>query len=95
MTQVGLLACHAGLLPSAAAPHISLALSLRPGIATSQENNLLTNLFASGQDLLRTTAAPTAAEKTQDCLAIIDKLRQENLKDLYTHLSSQREAGLV
>lgn len=51
-------------LTSAAAPRFSLAHSLRSGTATSQSYSLSTNLFASGQGLLLTKAAPTATEKT-------------------------------
>ncbi|CDJ63605.1 SAG family member [Eimeria necatrix] len=89
MAHVGLLAYYAGLLASAAAPHFSLALSLRSGTATSQQNSLSTNLFASGQDLLRTE--PTAEDKTTDCLDIINKLRGENLKGLLETLSTADE----
>ncbi|CDJ43263.1 SAG family member [Eimeria tenella] len=95
MTHIGLLGCCAGLLASAAAPHISLALSLRSGIATSQQNSLHANLFASGQDLLRTTATPTAAEKTDDCLEIINKLRKENLKDLLETLTKAEGSDVI
>ncbi|CDJ63602.1 SAG family member [Eimeria necatrix] len=82
MAHVGLLACCAGLLASAAAPHFSSALSLRSGTAAPQQNSLSTNLFAFSQDLLRSTTPPQADEKTEDCLEIINKLRKENLKDL-------------
>ncbi|CDJ70090.1 SAG family member [Eimeria necatrix] len=80
MTHVGLLACYAGLLASAAAPHFSLALSLRSGTATSQQSSLRTNIVVADQD--SPVTAPTAADKTDDCLTIINKLRSENLKDL-------------
>ncbi|CDJ63604.1 SAG family member [Eimeria necatrix] len=80
MSHVGLLAFYAGLLASAAAPHFSLALSLRSGAATSQQNSLHTNSFASGQVSLRTP--PAGNEITADCLDTINKLRSENLKDL-------------
>ncbi|CDJ70085.1 SAG family member [Eimeria necatrix] len=89
MTHVGLLACYAGLLASAAAPHFSSALTLRSGTATSQQNSLRTNLFASGQVSLRTDTA--AEEVTPECLDIINNLRSENLKDLLETLSSAKE----
>ncbi|CDJ43260.1 SAG family member [Eimeria tenella] len=95
MTYVGLLACYAGLLASAAAPHFSSAISLRAGTATSQKSSLRTNLFASGQDLLRTTTAPTANEKTQDCLEIINTLRKENLQDLLGTLTKAEESDVT
>ncbi|CDJ43251.1 SAG family member (sag23) [Eimeria tenella] len=95
MIHVGLLACYAGLLASTAAPHFSSALSLRSGTATSQQNSLRTNLFATGQDLLRTTTAPVAEEKTNDCLAIINKLRNENLKDLLGTLTKATDGEVT
>ncbi|CDJ43259.1 SAG family member [Eimeria tenella] len=91
MTHIGLLACFGGLLASATAPHITLALSLRSGTAASQQSSLRTNLFASGQDLQGTTTAPTGADKTEECLDIINKLRDENLKDLLGTLTKAKE----
>ncbi|CDJ70086.1 SAG family member [Eimeria necatrix] len=82
MAHVGLLACFAGLLASAAAPHFSSALTLRSGTGISQQNSLRTNLSASGQDLLRTLTAPTADDKTEECLTLINKLRNENLNGM-------------
>ncbi|CDJ43255.1 SAG family member [Eimeria tenella] len=89
MTHLRLLACYAGLLASAAAPHFSLALSLRSGTGTSQQNSLRTNLFASGQVALR--AEPSASDVTEDCLDIINKLRSENLRDLLRTLAKAEE----
>ncbi|CDJ43253.1 SAG family member, partial [Eimeria tenella] len=83
--HVGLLTSYAGLL--AAAPHFSFALSLRSGTVASQKNTLSTNLFASGQDLLRTTTYPTADDRTKECLATINELRSENLKGLLRTLA--------
>ncbi|CDJ70089.1 SAG family member [Eimeria necatrix] len=92
MAHVGLLACYAGLLASAAAPHSSLALSLRSGTATSQQNSLRTNLFTS-EDVSSPTP-PAAEEKTGDCLEIINKLRQENLKDLLGTLTKANDTDV-
>ncbi|CDJ70084.1 SAG family member [Eimeria necatrix] len=95
MTHVGFLVYCAGLLASAALPHFSSALSLRSGIATSQQNSLHANLFASGQDLLRTLTAPTGADKTDDCLEIINKLRKENLEDLLETLTKAQGSDVT
>ncbi|CDJ70087.1 SAG family member [Eimeria necatrix] len=93
MTHVGLFACYAGLLASAAAPHFSLALSLRSGTAASQQNSLRTDLFASGEDSPPTP--PAAEEKTEDCLVIINKLRGENLKDLLGTLTKAEQSEVT
>ncbi|CDJ70083.1 SAG family member [Eimeria necatrix] len=95
MTHVGLLACYAGLLASAAAPSFSSALSLRFGTAISEQNGLRTNLFATGQESLRTTTPPQAEEKTNDCLAVINKLRSESLKDLLGTLTRPHEDEVI
>ncbi|CDJ43262.1 SAG family member [Eimeria tenella] len=94
MTHIRLLACYAGLLASAAAPYFSSALSLRSSPATSQQNGLSTNLSVTGQELQRTTA-PTGAEKTEDGLDIINKLRRENLKDLLGTLTKAQESEVT
>ncbi|CDJ43254.1 SAG family member [Eimeria tenella] len=93
MTHVVLLACYAGLLASTAAPHFSLALSLRSGTATSQQNSLRTNLFASGQVSLRTNTV--AEERTPDCLDIINNLRGENLKGLLETLDTAKASDVT
>ncbi|CDJ70091.1 SAG family member [Eimeria necatrix] len=95
MTPVGLPAFYAGLLASAAAPQFLSALSLRSSTATSQQNSLRTNSFASGQDLLWLTTAPAATDKTEDCLEIINKLRKENLKDLLGTLTQADETEVT
>ncbi|CDJ43261.1 SAG family member [Eimeria tenella] len=88
MTHVGLLACYAGLLASAAAPFLS-ALSLRSSTATSVKNSLRTNLLASGQD--SPVTAPAGENKTEDCLATINRLRSENLKGLLGTLNKAED----
>ncbi|CDJ43264.1 SAG family member (sag21) [Eimeria tenella] len=92
MTPVGLLACYAGFLASAAAPQFSSALSIRSGTATSQQNSLLTNLFTSDDDPAPTP--PATEEKTDGCLNIINKLRQENLKDLLGTLTKANDTDV-
>ncbi|CDJ63603.1 SAG family member [Eimeria necatrix] len=92
MTHAGLLAWYAGLLASAAAPHFSLAVSLRSGTAASHQNSLRTNLFAFSQD---SPTAPAADEKTGDCLAIINKLRSENLKNLLGTLTEANDGEVT
>ncbi|CDJ44167.1 SAG family member (sag19) [Eimeria tenella] len=95
MTHVGLLACYAGLLAGAAAPDFSSALSLRSSTATSQQNSLSTNIFASGDVSPQTPTPPQADEKTEDCLAIINKLRSENLKDLLGTLAKAEDTEVT
>ncbi|CDJ62187.1 SAG family member [Eimeria necatrix] len=83
MARVGLLTCYAGLMASVAAPNFSLALSLRSAAGIFQENRLSSTLYVSTEK-----TPPTAEDKTNECLTIINTLRTENFNGLLTALAT-------
>ncbi|CDJ62194.1 SAG family member [Eimeria necatrix] len=82
MSQLGLLACYAGLLAGAAAPNFSAGVPIRSAIVNPHRKSL----EIKPPSFAHVAAAPAAEEKTDACLPILNALRTEGLGGLLSEL---------
>ncbi|CDJ37173.1 SAG family member [Eimeria tenella] len=90
MTYVGLFACYAGMLASVVIPNCSLALSLCSTTEVSQDSRLGSTLFVSVQQ-----TPPTADDKTDECLTIINDMRTQTAKGLLEALTKAQDGEVT